>query len=163
MNPNIYKAFLCRVKCLSQLPNGYMLHWFSISLQLIWIFSIAQVATSFMIIYNISFPLLPFLITPLQDINISHQGLVLMPEVILLWGGLEKGYKHSFSVWGERLPHRQSRMQTESRQNPDGILKYDGVKVMHSISQQIWKMQQWPQDWKRSVAIPIPKAMPKSV
>ena len=37
------------------------------------------------------------------------------------------------------------------------ILKYDAVKVLHSICQQIWKMQQWPQDWKRSVFIPIPK------
>ena len=37
------------------------------------------------------------------------------------------------------------------------ILKDDAVKVLHSIRQQIWKMQQWPQDWKRSVAIPIPK------
>ena len=37
------------------------------------------------------------------------------------------------------------------------ILKHDDVKVMHSICQQIWKMQQWPQDWKRSVFIPIPK------
>ena len=37
------------------------------------------------------------------------------------------------------------------------ILKYDAVKVLHSICQQIWKSQQWPQDWKRSVFIPIPK------
>ena len=37
------------------------------------------------------------------------------------------------------------------------ILKYDAVKVLHSICQQIWKTQQWPQDWKRSVFIPIPK------
>ena len=37
------------------------------------------------------------------------------------------------------------------------ILKDDVVKVLHSICQQIWKMQQWPQDWKRSVFIPIPK------
>ncbi|MGD1330747.1 hypothetical protein ACLIMU_14270, partial [Enterococcus faecium] len=36
-------------------------------------------------------------------------------------------------------------------------LKDDGVKVMYSICQQIWKTQQWPQDWKRSVFIPIPK------
>ena len=36
-------------------------------------------------------------------------------------------------------------------------LKDDAVKVMHSICQQIWKIQQWPQDWKRSVFIPIPK------
>ena len=37
------------------------------------------------------------------------------------------------------------------------ILKDDAVKVMHSICQQIWKIQQWPKDWKRSVFIPIPK------
>ena len=37
------------------------------------------------------------------------------------------------------------------------ILKDDAVKVMHSICQQIWKTQQWPQDWKRSIFIPIPK------
>ena len=45
------------------------------------------------------------------------------------------------------------------------ILKDDAVKVLHSICQQIWKTQHWPQDWKRSVFIPIPKkkAMPKNV
>ena len=37
------------------------------------------------------------------------------------------------------------------------ILIDDAVKVLYSISQQIWKTQQWPQDWKRSVFIPIPK------
>ena len=37
------------------------------------------------------------------------------------------------------------------------LLKDDAVKVLHSICQQIWKTQQWPQDWKRSVFIPIPK------
>ena len=37
------------------------------------------------------------------------------------------------------------------------ILKDDAVKGLHSICQQIWKTQQWPQDWKRSVFIPIPK------
>ena len=37
------------------------------------------------------------------------------------------------------------------------ILKDDAVKVLHSICQQIWKTQQGPQDWKRSVVIPIPK------
>ena len=37
------------------------------------------------------------------------------------------------------------------------ILKDDAVKVLHSICQQIWKTQQWPQAWKRSVFIPIPK------
>ena len=42
------------------------------------------------------------------------------------------------------------------------ILKDDAVKVLHSICQKIWKTQQWPQDWKRSVFISIPKAMPKN-
>ena len=37
------------------------------------------------------------------------------------------------------------------------ILKDDARKVLHSICQQIWKIQQWPQDWKRPVFIPIPK------
>ena len=37
------------------------------------------------------------------------------------------------------------------------ILKDGGVKVLHSICQQVWKTQQWPQDWKRLVFIPIPK------
>jgi len=37
------------------------------------------------------------------------------------------------------------------------ILKDDAMKVLHSIYQQMWKTQQWPQDWKRSVSMPIPK------
>ena len=37
------------------------------------------------------------------------------------------------------------------------ILEDEAVKVLHSTCQQIWKTQQWPQDWKRSVFIPIPK------
>ena len=43
------------------------------------------------------------------------------------------------------------------------MLNDDDVKVLHSICQQIWKTQKWPQDWKRSVFIPIPKVMPKNV
>ena len=43
------------------------------------------------------------------------------------------------------------------------ILRDDAVKVLPSTCQQIWKTQQWPQDWKRSLFIPIPKkAMPKN-
>ena len=37
------------------------------------------------------------------------------------------------------------------------VLKDDAVKALHSICQQIWKTQKWPQDWKRSVFIPTPK------
>ena len=43
------------------------------------------------------------------------------------------------------------------------ILKSDAVKVLQSVYQQIWKIQQWSQDWKRSVFIPIPKTVPKNV
>ena len=43
------------------------------------------------------------------------------------------------------------------------ILKDDAVKMLHSICQQIWKTQQWPQDWKRSLFILIPKEVPKKV
>ena len=53
---------------------------------------------------------------------------------------------------------------TNKASGADGIpvelfqtLKDDAVKVLHSIRQEIWKTQQWPQDWKRSVFIPIPK------
>ena len=53
---------------------------------------------------------------------------------------------------------------TNKASGDDGIpvelfqtLKDDAVKVLHSICQQIWNIQQWPQDWKRSVFIPIPK------
>jgi len=49
---------------------------------------------------------------------------------------------------------------TNKASGGDGIpveLKDDAVKVLHSICQQIWKTKQWPQDWKRSVFIPIPK------
>ena len=42
------------------------------------------------------------------------------------------------------------------------ILEDDAVKVLHSKCQQVWKFQQWPQDWKMSVFIPILKAMPKN-
>ena len=45
-------------------------------------------------------------------------------------------------------------------ENPDElfqILEDDAVKVQHSICQQIWKTQQWPQDWKRSAFFPMPK------
>ena len=47
---------------------------------------------------------------------------------------------------GDRIPVEQFQ-----------ILKDDAVKVVHSMCQQIWETQQWPQDWKRSVFIPIPK------
>ena len=57
-----------------------------------------------------------------------------------------------------------ARINTKKASRGDGIpvelfqiVKDDAVKVLHSLRQQIWKTQQWPQDWKRSVFIPIPK------
>ena len=44
------------------------------------------------------------------------------------------------------------------------ILKYDAVKVLHSICQQIWKTQQWPQDWRKSISFQYQRrAMPMNV
>ena len=54
--------------------------------------------------------------------------------------------KHYYATGGDGIPAELFQ-----------ILKDDAVKVMHSICQQIWTTQQWPQDWKRSVVIPIPK------
>ena len=55
-------------------------------------------------------------------------------------------------------------METNKASGGDGIpvelfqiLKDDAVKMLHQICQQIWETQQWPQDWERSVFIPIPK------
>ena len=45
----------------------------------------------------------------------------------------------------------------EIQVEPFQILKDDAAKVLNSICQQVWKTQQWPQDWKKSVFIPIPK------
>ena len=45
----------------------------------------------------------------------------------------------------------------EFQQSYFKILKDDALKVLHSVCQQIWKTQQWPQDWKRSLFIPVPK------
>jgi len=63
-------------------------------------------------------------------------------------------------MWSQAL----GSITTDKASEDDGIpaklfqiLKYDAMKVLHSICQQILKTQQWPQDWKRSVFIPIPK------
>ena len=62
------------------------------------------------------------------------------------------------------LPRSKHLLISSQQSGGDGIpvelfqiLKDDAMKVLHSICQQIWKTQQWPQDWKRSVFIPIPK------
>ena len=65
-------------------------------------------------------------------------------------------------MYGFKINNHQLCFTTNKASGGDGIpvelfqiLKDDAVKVLHSICQQIWKTQQWPQDWKRSVFIPI--------
>ena len=84
----------------------------------------------------------------LNDLD-NHDGVVthLEPDILeceLQWA-LQSITTNNTSEGG-RIPAELSQ-----------ILKHDAVKVLHSICQQIWKTQQWPQDWKRSVFIPIPK------
>ena len=77
----------------------------------------------------------------------NHDGVIthLEPDILNVKWALGSITTNKASV-GDRIP-------VELFQ----ILKDDAVKVLHSICQQIWKTQQWPQDWKRSVLIPIPK------
>ena len=84
----------------------------------------------------------------------NHNGVIthLEPDI------LECEVRWAFGSITTNKDSRGDRIQVELYQ----ILKDDAVKVLHSICQQIWKTQQWPQDWKMSVFIPIPKkAMPK--
>ena len=69
------------------------------------------------------------------------------------------GKFHCLSLSVERPPHTMNKASGGDGIPVDlfQILKDDGVKVLHSICQQIWKILQRPQDWKRSVFIPIPK------
>ena len=80
---------------------------------------------------------------------VSHNGVIthLEPDILeceVKWalGSITMNKAHG----GDRIPAELFR-----------ILKDDAVKVLHSICQQILEIQQWPQDWKRSVFIPIPK------
>ena len=67
-------------------------------------------------------------------------------KILDFWKGLRKSITTKKASGGDRIPIELFQ-----------ILKDDAVKVLHSICQQIWKTQQWPQDWKRSVFIPIPE------
>ena len=76
----------------------------------------------------------------------------------MVWSHLEPDILECEVKWA------LGRITTNKASGGDGIsvelfqiLKGDAVKVLHSICQQIWKTQQWPQDWKRSVFIPIPR------
>ena len=79
----------------------------------------------------------------------NHEGMITHLELDIL----ECKVKHALGI-----------INTNKARGGDGIpdelfqiLKDDAVKVLHSICQQSWKTRQWPQDWKRSVFIPIPK------
>ena len=79
----------------------------------------------------------------------NHAGIIthLEPNILeceVKWG-LEKITKNK-ATGGDGIPAELFQ-----------ILKVDAVNVLHSICQQIWKTQQWPQDWKRSVFIAVPK------
>ena len=84
----------------------------------------------------------------LQDPD-HHDGVItnLEPDI------LESEVKWALGSITTNKASRGDRIPVELLQ----ILKDDAVKVLHSICQQIWKTQQWPQDWKRSVFIPILK------
>ena len=79
----------------------------------------------------------------------NHDGVITHLEPDILEGEVKRALESitmNKASGGDGIPVEQFQ-----------ILKDDAVKVLHSICQQIWKTQQWPQDWKRSVFIPIPK------
>ena len=75
-------------------------------------------------------------------------------------------YDQSHRAWHPRMQSQVALGSITTKKASEGdetpaelfqVLKFDAVKMLHAICQQIWKTQQWPQDWKRSVFIPIPK------
>ena len=84
----------------------------------------------------------------LHDLD-NHNGVIthLQPDI------LDSKFKWALGSITTNKANGGDRIPAELFQ----ILKDDAVKVFHSICQQIWETQQWPQDWKRSVFIPIPK------
>ena len=79
----------------------------------------------------------------------NHHGMITHLETDIL----ECEVKWTLATIATKKARRGDGIQVELFQ----ILKDDAVKVLHSICQQIWKTQQWPQDWKRLVFIPVPK------
>ena len=89
--------------------------------------------------------------TPSDPVDCSFPGSSvhgIFQARVLEWGAIPFSVSSSLNVW-QNSPVKPS---------GPGLLFFGIVlKVLHSICQQIWKTQQWPQDWKRSVFIPIPK------
>ena len=79
----------------------------------------------------------------------NHNGVIthLEPDI------LEREVKWALESMTTNKASRPDEIPVELFQ----ILKDDAMKVLHSVCQQIWKTRQWPQDWKRSVFVPIPK------
>ena len=75
----------------------------------------------------------------------EHHGIEELGKKLKM-ANLDRDVVWSYPSAGDRIPAELFQ-----------ILKDDAVKVLHSLCQQIWKTQQWPQNWKRSVFIPIPK------
>ena len=81
-------------------------------------------------------------------INISKLNFKMQIWKLISIYYIETYFNHGFSLFYKyAFPHKLNNQ----------ILKDDAVKLLHSICQQIWTTQQWPQNWKRSVFIPIPK------
>ena len=77
----------------------------------------------------------------------DHNGVITRREPVILESEVERTLESiTTTSGGHGIPGKLFQ-----------VLKDDTIKVLHSIGQQIWKTQQWPQDWKRSVFIPIPK------
>ena len=66
--------------------------------------------------------------------------------------------KQTYGIKAAKKLHFKNDLENNCRyEESDYVTKNNAVKVLHSICQQIWKTQQWPQDWEKSVFIPIPK------
>ena len=78
-----------------------------------------------------------------------YDGVISHPEPDMLESGVKWAW--GSTVINETSGHNEIPVELFK------TLKDDAIKVLHSICQQIWKTQQWPQDWKRSILIPIPK------
>ena len=81
----------------------------------------------------------------------NHDGMITYPEPDIL----ESKFKWALGSFTMNKANGGDRIPAELFK----ILKDDIIKVLHLICQQIWKTHQWPQDWKRSVFIPIPKKL----
>ena len=106
----------------------------------------------------------------------NRNGMTIQKQKILRRGGKNTQKNYTKKILTTRITHLEpdilqckakwafGNITTNKASGGDGIpvelfqtLKDDAMRVLHSICQQMWKTQQWPQDWKRSVFIPIPK------